>query len=151
MTNRLSRATAGAGRRGAVAAVVAVCLSAATLAGCTSARDALGTNSSQCFEALAIAGNAVHLRGTFAGVRLVSLTSFGKAASLRARAGPSVHDVCVVSYRGTFRFDQVERPLGQEPLDGVGFYAIVIVSNPQDHLLATVVRRTQPLRFGHPV
>jgi hypothetical protein len=34
---------------------------------------------------------------------------------------------------------------------GTGHYAIVIVSKPQNHLVGTVVRLTQPLRFGHPV
>jgi hypothetical protein len=140
----------------AARAVLGVCLSlAVALAGCTSARDTLGTNASICFEALPVAGDAVHHHGTFTGVRLVSLTSVGADTHLRAhlaaRAGKAVHDVCVVSYRGTFRVDGVERPLGRPPAGGVGHYAIVIVSNPQDHLLGTVVRLTQPLRFGHPV
>jgi hypothetical protein len=99
------------------------------------------------------AADAVHHRGTFAGVHLVSLTSFGTDAHahLSARAGPGVHDVCVVSYRGRFTVEQVERPLGRAPQGGVGQFAIVIVSEPQKHLLGTVVRTTEPLRFGHPV
>lgn len=121
--------------------------------GCTSARNTLGTNASPCFDALAIGQGAVHDRGSFAGVRLVSLTSFGKdahmVAILSARAGTTVHDVCVVSYRGNFTIDHVERPLGPPPVSGVGHYAIVIVSKPQNRLLGTVVRLTQPLRFGH--
>jgi len=142
-------------RRGG-AVVLAVGLSLAVAgAGCTSARNTLGTNASTCFEALAVAGSAVHHRGTFTGVRLVSLSSVGADTHLRAhlaaRAGKAVHDVCAVSYRGTFRVDQVERPLGRPPAGGAGHYAIVIVSQPQNHLLGTVVRLTQPLRFGHPV
>jgi len=62
-----------------------------------------------------------------------------------------VHQICVVSYRGTFRVGQVARPLGPPPAGGIGHYAIVLVSKPQNKLLGTVVRRTQPLRFGHPV
>ena len=62
-----------------------------------------------------------------------------------------MHDVCAVSYKGTFTMDQVERPLGPAPSGGVGHYAIIIVSKPQNHLLGTVLRLTQPLRFGHPV
>ena len=141
---------------GRAAAVLAVCLSlAATVAGCTSARNTLGTNASTCFEALAVAEDAVHHRGTFTGVRLVSLASVGTDTHLRARlvarAGKTVHDVCVVSYRGTFTENQVEQPFGRPPVGGVGHYAIVIVSKPQNKLLGTVVRLTQPLRFGHPV
>jgi len=128
---------------------------AVALTGCTSARNTLGTNASPCFDALAIGEDAVRGRGTFAGVRLVSLSTIGRDAQmvaiLSARAGRKVHDVCVVSYKGTFRVDQVMRPLGAPPAGGVGHYAIVIVSKPQNHLLGTVVRLTQPLRFGHPV
>jgi hypothetical protein len=142
-----------AGRRKAATFLVVCSILAATLTACTSARDTLGTNASPCFESLIIAADAVHDRGTFAGVHLVSLASFGKDAHahLLERAGPSVHDVCVVSYRGSYRISQVERPLGRAPVGGVGHYAIVIVSEPQKHLLGTVVRLTQPLRFSHPV
>jgi hypothetical protein len=128
---------------------------AATLFGCTSARDTLGTNASPCFESLVIAANAVHHTGSFTGVHLLSFSKIGSDAHIQsvlsARAGSTVHDVCVVSYKGTFRVDDVERPLGQPPAGGVGHYAIVIVSRPQNHLLGTVVRATQPLRFGHPI
>jgi hypothetical protein len=144
-----------ASRRVALTVLAAGLSMAMALSGCTSARDTLGTNASTCFEALAVAGNAVHHRGLFTGVRLVSLDSVGADTHLRAhlaaRAGKAVHDVCVVSYRGTFREDQVERPFGLPPAGGVGHYAIVIVSKPQNHLLGTIVRLTQPLRFGHPV
>jgi hypothetical protein len=135
-----------------VALVLGLSLSGA-LAGCTSARDTLGTSVSPCFKALAVASEAVHDRGTFEGVRLVSITSLGHTARLRlsARAGPSVHSVCVVSYKGTFRLDQVEKPVGRVPAGGVGRYAIVVVSKPQDKLIGTLVRLTQPLRFSHPV
>jgi hypothetical protein len=142
-------------RGGAVLLLVLCSFLAVALTGCTSARDTLGTNASPCFEALAVGEDAVHARGTFAGVHLISLTSFGKDAHmvsiLSARAGSKVHDVCVVSYRGTFRVDQVKSALGPPPAGGVGHYAIVIVSKPQNRLLGTVVRLTQPLRFGHPV
>jgi hypothetical protein len=123
-----------------------------TLAGCTSARDTLGTSASSCFDALALAGNAVHHRGTFAGVRLVSFDAFGTDVHMRAalsnRFGTKIHNVCAVSYRGTFRVDQVEQLLGPPPAGGVGHFAVVIVSKPQNKLLGTVVRLTQPMRFG---
>jgi len=124
------------------------------LAGCTTARDTLGTNASSCFEALAVAADAVHDQGTFAGVHLLKLTAAGTdlrlEAEVMARAGPGVHDICVVSYRGNFRVDQVMRPLGAPPAGGHGRFAIVIVSKPQNRVIGTVIRQTQPLRFGHP-
>jgi hypothetical protein len=127
----------------------------ALLAGCTSARDTLGTSASSCFEALAVAGNAVHHQGTFAGVRSVSFSSV--SADVHLGNAPSTttalskHNVCVVSYHGLFSVNQVEKPLGPAPPGGLGHYAIVIVSNPQNHLVGTVVRLTQPLRFDHPL
>jgi hypothetical protein len=130
-------------------------VAAVTLVGCTSARDTLGTNNSTCFEAIAAAGSAVHHRGSFAGVRLVSFNAFGTDVRLKDELvdlfGTTVKDVCVVSYRGTFATGQVEHPLGPAPAGGVGHYAIVIVSKPQNRLLGTVIRSSQPLRFGHPV
>lgn len=149
-----SRPRRGRRRRGAVTLTVGVLL-AVVLAGCTSARDTLGTNASQCFEALPVAHDAVHGRGTFAGVRLVSLSSFSGDVRLQPylseRTAAKVHAVCVISYRGTFTTGDVEKPLGLPPPGGVGHYAIVVVSKPQGRLVGTVVRLTQPLRFGHPV
>jgi hypothetical protein len=133
-----------------VCAVVSV-----ALAGCTTARNTLGTNASACFEALPVAEDAVHDNGRLAGVHLESLTDAGAELHLRrdlaVRAGPAVHDVCVVSYRGVYGAGQVQRPLGTLPAGGIGHYAIILVSKPQNKLLATVLRLTQPIRFGHPV
>lgn len=123
------------------------------LGGCTSVRNTLGTNASPCFRALAVAKEAVHDRGTFTGVHLVSSKTLAQDAHLEdvlsARAGMTVKTVCVVSYRGSFRLDQVERPFDHVPRGGVGRYAIVVVSEPQNRLLGTAVRSRQPLRFGH--
>jgi hypothetical protein len=150
----LMRARSSQAFRGTAALLFGL-LASATLVGCTSARDTLGTNNSTCFEAIAAAGSAVHHRGSFAGVRLVSFSAFGTDVRLKDELvdlfGTTVKDVCVVSYRGTFATAQVEHPLGPAPAGGVGHYAIVIVSKPQNHLLGTVIRSSQPLRFGHPV
>jgi hypothetical protein len=152
----VTRSGPGARRRGGRAVTLTVCvLLAVVLVGCTSDRDTLGTNASQCFEALPVAHDAVHGRGTFAGVRLVSLSSFSADTRLRSYlselTAAKVHDVCVISYRGTYTTKDVEKPLGLPPPGGVGHYAIVVVSKPQGRLVGTVVRLTQPLRFGHPV
>jgi len=124
------------------------------LGGCTTARDTLGTNASSCFEALAVAADAVHDQGSFAGVHLINVSTVGTDLHLKAevlaRVGPKVHDICAVSYRGDFRVDHVARLMGRPPAGGRGRYAIVIVSKPQNKLVGTVIRQTQPLRFGHP-
>ncbi len=124
-----------------------------TLASCTSARNALGTNSSPCYLALPVAEDAVHGRGSFGGVRLVTAKQLAERTHLLdllvARAGGKLHDVCVVEYRGSYRLDEVERPLGQAPPGGVGRFAIVVVSRASNQLLATFVRVTLPVRFRH--
>jgi len=135
--------------RSALVAAVAV----GALSGCTAARDTLGTNSSPCFRALALAKDAVHNRGTFAGVRLVSVTSLRTLPHLRStleqRSHTTLHNVCLVSYRGTFAPDEVERPAGKTPPAGTGHVAIVVVSTPQNVLLATFVLQHEPVRFRH--
>lgn len=130
-----------------------VALGMVPLAGCTAARDTLGTNSSPCYRALALAEDAVHNRGSFAGVRLVSAAGLKKVKDvdgvLTERSTTPLHNVCAVAYRGSFRLDQVERPAGRGPVSGVGHFAIVVVSNPQNILLATFVLEREPVRFRH--
>ncbi len=136
-----------------VVVVVAVALGSSWLSGCTSARDTLGTNSSPCFHALALAADAVHDRGKFAGVRLVSDTTLAKLhrveAVLKQRSSTPLHNVCLVAYRGDYRSDQVERVAGKVPTSGTGHFAIVVVSTPQNDLLATFVLEKEPVRFRH--
>jgi hypothetical protein len=95
----------------------------------------------------------VHNRGQFAGVRLVSVSVLARYPHLRSvlieRAGTSVRDMCLVSYRGAFRPDQVDRPAGQLPPGGVGHFAIVAVSVPRDVVLATLLFQHEPVRFRH--
>jgi len=140
-------------RSSTAAAIALLFFGSLALASCTSARNALGTNSSPCFRALPVARDAIHDRGVFGGVRLVTAKDLAKRTHLLdvlvARAGGKLHDVCVVEYRGTFRLDQVERPIGHAPPGGVGRYAIVVVSRASNRLLATFVRATQPVRFRH--
>jgi hypothetical protein len=123
------------------------------VAGCTSARDTLGTNSSPCFKALALAADAVHDRGVFTGVRLVSESMLKKIPRvdgvLSSRSSTRLRNVCVVAYRGTYLSSQVERPAGRVPPSGVGHFAIVVVSTPQNVLLATFVLEKEPVRFRH--
>jgi len=134
-------------------AALAVCLCLGVISACTAARDTLGTNSSPCFRALAIAQDAVHDRGTFAGVRLVAVSALKSvehvAELLRSRSSTPLHNLCVVSYKGTFRPSEVARPAGRVPASGTGSFAIVVVSTPQNKLLATFVLEHEPVRFRH--
>ncbi|HAM03031.1 MAG TPA: hypothetical protein DCQ30_12520, partial [Acidimicrobiaceae bacterium] len=88
-------------------------------AGCTSPRNTLGTNSSQCYRAIPVATDAVGDRGSLVGARLESVGSLHTRlhALLDARA-PAVKTVCVVAFRGHFRTDQVKRPYGPPPESG---------------------------------
>ena len=141
------------GRRRLMVAGVLAAVVALGVSGCTAARNTLGTNSSPCFRALALAEDAVHSRGSFSGVRLVPASSLSALprlrAALTARSSTPLHNLCLVSYRGTFRLDQVSRPAGRGPRAGVGHFAIVVVSNPQNVLLATFVLNREPVRFRH--
>ena len=139
--------------RRSAAAVGGALLVAAALSACTAARNTLGTTSSPCFRALALAQDAVHDHGTFVGVKLVSASQMAKLDHLRKvisdRSRTPVRAVCVVGYRGDYRRDQVERPAGPVPSSGVGHFAVVVVSSPQNVLLATIVLEREPLRFRH--
>jgi len=141
-------------RFGSLLCIAAITLGTAGLSGCAAPRNTLGTNSSPCFRALALAEDAVHDRGAFAGVRLIAYSTLAKQhprleAALRARSSTRLHNVCLVSYRGTFRPSQVKRPAGKAPPSGVGHFAIVVVSTPQNQLLATFVLEKEPVRFRH--
>jgi hypothetical protein len=137
-----------------LALFLAAAVAAAGLCACGAGRIVLGTNTSPCFMALPTAKQAVHGRGSLAGVRLVDtarLTGPGGRpmrdllGMLPARAP---RDICVVAYAGKFRLGRVERPAGHAPPGGTGRYAIVIVSVPKPELLGTFVVRHEPLAFA---
>ncbi|HUY64039.1 MAG TPA: hypothetical protein VMV14_05930 [Acidimicrobiales bacterium] len=142
------------GLRPAVAAV-ALSLAALALSACVSPRNTLGTSSSLCYRALPVASEAVHDRGTLAGIRLVSPKEIGRhhrlLQVLDQRTGGTLGNVCVVSFRGQFRQSQVQRPLGSGPAGGTGQFAIVIVSSPGNGLLGTFVLTRVPLPLRHEV
>ena len=128
---------------------------AGLLAGCASPRNSLGTTSSPCFLAVPVATEAVHDQGHLAGVRLVSGKELARHARildlLTARMGRPVHQVCVVSFLGSFRLDAVERPAGRAPAGGSGPVAVVVVTSPQNRLVATFVVEREPLPLRHEV
>jgi hypothetical protein len=132
---------------------IAALMATGVLGGCAADRAALGTNSSPCYRALAVAEDAVHSRGTFAGVRLVGTSSLRHLPHLEQileeRMPTRLTTVCLVAYRGEFRPIQVERPAGPVPPGGVGHFAVVVVSTPQNRLIATVLLEREPVRFRH--
>lgn len=138
-----------------VGAAALALLGALLGAGCTSARNTLGTSSSPCFRAVAVATDAVEDRGALAGVRLLGARDLEKRPRLRdalaTRAGHAVKNVCAVAFTGQYRTTDVHDPIGHGPGGGVGTIAVALVSYPQDHLLGTLVLKSVPLPFRHEV
>lgn len=136
-------------------ALSAFCLVAmAALAGCTSPRNTLGTNSSPCYKAIPVAAGAVGHHGTFVGIRLLSsrqVSTKSRLDQLLDARAPGEKNVCVAAYHGTFRQDEVERPFGNGPASGSGPIALVVVSSPQNRLIGTIVLARVPLPLRHEV
>lgn len=134
-------------------ALLAALLGAVGLSACTAPRNTLGTNSSQCFQAVPVATDAVHDRGKLTGVRLLTSKDLDRRphfrALLEARAGTKVKTVCVVSFQGRFTLAQVDRPFGRTPPGGSGPDALVVVSVPANALLGTLVLSRVPLPLRH--
>jgi len=136
---------------------MATAVLALALGGCTPPRNALGTSSSQCFRALAVAPAAVHHRGRFAGVRYLSAASLAKAVEASAGRGyglpraieANTAAVCVVRYRGSFEASGLteEWPPGRKQ----GTVAAVVLVAKSDKLLATVLIDRQSVRFANPL
>ena len=127
-----------------VAATLLLC-APVVLAGCTAARNTLGTRVGVCYHALPVAAAAVHHRGKFAGVRLVGagdLRALGRLGDMvRGSALPSL---CVVGFRGSFTSAQVVDPVGAA-VTAPRPYAVVVVTAPGDRLVGTAVLRRLPL------
>jgi hypothetical protein len=135
---------------------LALFASAIAIAGCTSARNALGPPESPCFRALPAANAAVNGKGHFSGVRYLTakdVLSIVKRAE--HFAGRKVHlpediardksAVCVVAYSGHFTSQTVAN--GWSPSGKPGTLAVVVVSVPSISVLATVVTRRPPLKL----
>lgn len=145
--------TAPCNRARRLAGLVAVPLLALMLlGGCTSPRNALGTNSSPCFRALAVAKSAVHGLGRFDGVRYLSASAFlgairhtEAASSVPAALRGTKDPVCVVNYRGSYSSSEVVKGW---PVGRIGHYAVVTVDAKSDDLLGTLVLRREPVRFS---
>jgi hypothetical protein len=137
-------------RSSSVAHVVVGCLVAACLAaGCTSARANLGTTDSSCYLSLPAATKAAGSHSRLLGVHLFTMDDLrAKAPKLYAQVAPhhtTTQRVCVLAFAGHFTTDSVSMPHGRSE----GPVAVVVLSNPSNHLLGTVILRQAPLRFAH--
>jgi hypothetical protein len=128
---------------------VAAVLVLAVLAGCTSARSSLGTSDSPCYQALPSAVASVRHTGRLVGVDLTSLKRLDQESPPIARAlggGRSPERVCTIAFAGRFEAGSVADPRGRT----TGHFAVVVLTNPADSVLGTVILDHAPFRFGHP-
>jgi len=132
--------------------VLVVGVVALVAGGCTTARNDLGTTSSQCFRAIPVAHAAVDGHGTYAGAVLVSVSNLPRHHELRLlveQVAPTVRSLCLVAYRGRFTLNEVDDAVGPLPPNRLGEYAVAVVSSPGNQLLGTAVFRSEPVRFRH--
>jgi len=128
-----------------VAVTLAVCL----LAGCTSARNSLGTSDSSCYLALPSATRAVGPHSKFIGVHQFTLSSLRQKVPVLfdalTAAKPTSQRVCIIEFGGSFTRASVQKPLGKSS----GRLAVVISEAPSNHLLGTIIFHHPPLDFAH--
>ncbi len=133
-------------RRWLAAALIAASLT--TLAGCSAGRASLGTSDAPCYVALPTAARAVGSHGRLLGVRLLAVSSvtYRRLDAAIEQAGLSSGRVCLVAFSGTFSASSVDKPAGRR----FGHLAVVVLRYPSGSLVATVLFRRLPTRFGHP-
>lgn len=161
------------GRIAVLVAAVVVSASSIAMSGCADVRNGLGTSSGVCFRAIPVGRSALgnpepaDLDSTastkagpspvFIGVRSASqkdIDAFGKThdyykSVLTARNGAPLKSVCLVGFRGSFDPTQVRRLLGSVPSAGDRKFAVVVVSEPSNEVLATFIRSRIPISFSH--
>ncbi|MGA2208152.1 MAG: hypothetical protein ABSH30_00800 [Acidimicrobiales bacterium] len=144
--------------RGTGALAVVLALMGMALAGCTAARNGLGTHDSQCFRVLPEARAAVGRSADFSGVRALPGNDLVKAIQdLRSTHGTppdALMDIapqttCLVAYRGRFTVGTVSQGWAAEP--GPYRAAVVVMGLSNDKVVATVLFRTVPhsIEFLH--
>jgi hypothetical protein len=116
-------------------------------AGCSTVHESLGTSDSPCYVALPTATAAVGVAGHFDGVRLMTVSSlkFPRLQTALKRAGIVSGRVCLVAFKGNFTSTTVSHPSGRAS----GHLAVVVLRYPNGSLVATVLFRKLPTKFGH--
>jgi hypothetical protein len=129
--------------------LVAVALAVCLLAGCTAARNSLGTSDSSCYLALPAAKQAVGPHGKFIGVHQFTLSSLRQKAPkvyhFLTAVKPTSQRVCIIEFVGSFTQASVRKPLGRSS----GRLAVVVSEAPSNRLLGTVIFHHAPLNFAH--
>jgi hypothetical protein len=134
--------------------VVALTLTAVTLASCSSPspKSAIGPSASPCFRTLPTALAAVGHKGHFLGVRLLSvkvvdsdLRHHHQPALPRSRATDATL-LCVVGYRGPFQAKSVELPWPRGRTSGSD--ALVLVELASGRVIAVVLLPKTPLHIA---
>jgi hypothetical protein len=132
------------------APLVAVALAVCLLAGCTAARNSLGTSDSSCYLALPAAKHAVGPHSKFIGVHQFTLSSLRqkepKLYHSLTGVKPTSQRVCLIEFVGSFTQTSVRKPLGKSS----GGLAVVVSEAPSNRLLGTVIFHHPPLNFAHP-
>ena len=138
-------------RRACCAGLFAVA-STVSLAGCAATRNELGLSDGLCYVALPAANAAVHGQGSLLGLRLRRVSDLLPVRQLprmsRIGRGMDISTgtrLCLVAFRGDFSSSDVTKPRGLPS----GRVAVVVLTYPNNRLLATVILRHPPLPFGH--
>ena len=135
--------------------LLALVLAAIAMAGCTAARNGLGTHASSCFRVLPAAQAAAGTSARFDGVRLLPGAALIRTVSDVAKGRPGLPEhlqevshqaTCLVAFRGTFSLSSVSR--GWSPAPGPYPNAIVVMRQSSGDLVATVLLRRLPRAIG---
>ena len=134
---------------GLVVAVATLAMAAGLLAGCTSARNDLGTSDSSCYIALPAAARAVGSHGRLIGVHLSTLAALHRQTpglfDALPNEPPTSQRICTVSFMGSFTSTTVSKPVGRAS----GTVAVVVSTFPSNALLGTVITDRPPPHVGH--
>jgi hypothetical protein len=68
---------------------------------------------------------------------------------LTKRNGGPLKSLCLVAFHGSFDPGSVHDLLGTVPPAGHRSYAVAVVSEPSNKLLATFIRSKEPISFTH--
>ncbi len=157
------------GRAAAVAIAVLMSATVAGTAGCASVRSGLGTSSSVCFRAIPVGTAAITppppvvpssgkpAQSTFVGVRSATqkdIDTFGSThnylkTQLTKRNGGPLKSLCLVAFHGSFDPTSIRDLLGLVPPPGHRTYAVAVISEPSNKLIATFIRSKEPISFTH--
>ena len=134
---------------GPAAALVSMAMAAALMAGCTTARNDLGTSDSSCYIALPAAARAVGSHGRLIGVHLSTLGALRRQTPGLFDALPDKHAtsqrICTVAFMGSFTSTAVSKPAGRSS----GTVAVVVSTFPSNALIGTVIADRPPPHVGH--